>query len=145
MSIEFPVATSWLDTAVVWLKNCWSDVKPEKQNKILGTRFLGFCGVRVTLKYEKDFCFHEKELGVYVVDWFTGITYYCKYKMCSDDILNCFGETFATFFRVYWFCFYFFTRKGLWFFRKRTSGSQLISIYGDYFIIITSLKKKYFE
>ena len=29
-------------------------------------------------------------------------------------------------------------------FRKRTSGSELVSIYGDYFIIITSLKK-YFE
>ena len=26
-------------------------------------------------------------------------------------------------------------------FRKRTSGSELISIYGDYFIIITSLKE----
>ena len=32
-----------------------------------------------------------------------GITYHytCKYKICLDDILNSFGETFAIFFRVY--------------------------------------------
>ena len=50
-----------------------------------------------TLLCETDFCFHEKELGVYVVDWFTGITYYYKYELCLNDIFNCFGEIFAIF------------------------------------------------
>ena len=50
-----------------------------------------------TLLCEKDFCFHEKELGIQVVDRFTDITYYHKYEICLDDIFNCFGEFFTIF------------------------------------------------
>ena len=57
----------WPDTAVVWLKNCWSDVKPEKQNKNLGTRFLGFCGV---LWYSgRDVQYFKPEVRIRMFTW----------------------------------------------------------------------------
>ena len=62
---------------------------------------------------EKDFCFHEKELGVKV--W----TDYYTYEICLDDIFNCFGEIFIIFFSGFIdFVFAPFMRKGLLLSRK---------------------------
>ena len=53
--------------------------------------FSEFIDFGFTAVYEKDFCFHEKELAVKV--W----TDYYKYEICLDDIFNCFGKIFAIF------------------------------------------------
>ena len=57
---------------------------------------------------------------------------------------NCFGDVSAIIFPSLLILFLILDAKRTFVFRKRISGSELISIYRDYFIIITSFKK-YFE
>ena len=67
---------------------------------------------------------------------FTGITYYYKYEICLADIFNCFGEIFAICFPSLLILFLLLYAKRTLVFGKRTSGSELILIYGNYFIFI---------
>ena len=54
------------------------------------------------------------------------------------DIVNCFGEIIAIFFPSLLILFLLLYAKRTLVFRKRTSGSEMILIYGNYFIFYKS-------
>ena len=95
----------------------------------------GAWGMRLPLSTKRTFAFTKRSSGyITVVDWFTGINYYYKYEICLDDIFIYFWVIFAICFPSLLILFLLLYAKRTLVFRK-TSGSGLISIYGNYFYI----------
>ena len=65
----------------------------------------------------------------------------CRFGVSPVNYPDPDPEDFRNIFPSLLILFLFLYAKRTLVFRERTSGSELILIYGDYFIIITSLKK----